>query len=100
MDKGWGDKKLENIADVINERPQVNIQIKVIGCSGVSEGSMRMMKAVVAKAAPAIAAPGVHPTQYHAQDELANYEFGYQNPNSAPSPALTGTSTDTASSRR
>lgn len=39
--------------------------------------------AVVAKAAPAIAAPGVHATQYHAQDELANYEFGYQNPNSA-----------------
>merc|ERR1719361_3394645 len=39
--------------------------------------------AVVAKAAPAIAAPGVHATQYHAQDELKNYEFGYQNPNSA-----------------
>ena len=39
--------------------------------------------AVVAKAAPAIAAPGVHATQYHAQDELSNYEFGYQNPNSA-----------------
>ena len=39
--------------------------------------------AVVAKAAPAVAAPGVHATQYHAQDELRNYEFGYQNPNSA-----------------
>ena len=38
--------------------------------------------AVVAKAAP-VAAPGVHATQYHAQDELSNYEFGYQNPNSA-----------------
>ena len=37
--------------------------------------------AVVAKAAPAAA--GVHATQYHAQDELSNYEFGYQNPNSA-----------------
>ena len=39
--------------------------------------------AVVAKAAPAVTAPGVHATQYHAQDELRNYEFGYQNPNSA-----------------
>ena len=38
---------------------------------------------VAVAAAPAIAAPGVHATQYHAQDELRNYEFGYQNPNSA-----------------
>ena len=38
--------------------------------------------AVVAKAAP-VAAPGVHATQYHAQDELKNFEFGYKNPNSA-----------------
>ena len=38
--------------------------------------------AIVAKAAP-VAAPGVHATQYHAQDELRNYEFGYANPNSA-----------------
>ena len=30
-----------------------------------------------------MAAPGVHASLYHAQDELGNYEFGYQNPNSA-----------------
>lgn len=32
------------------------------------------------QAAPA---PGVHATQYHAQDEFGNVVYGYSNPNSA-----------------
>ena len=32
---------------------------------------------------PAAPAPGVHATQYHAQDEFGNVIYGYSNPNSA-----------------
>jgi len=33
--------------------------------------------------APVNAPAGVHAFQYHAQDELSNYRYGYANPNSA-----------------
>merc|ERR1712177_76911 len=39
---------------------------------------------IVAKAAPVPAVPVVK-TQFHAQDELGNYAYGYDNPNSAAS---------------
>merc|ERR1712066_380015 len=38
---------------------------------------------IKAAAAPAAAPAGVHAFQYHAQDELSNYQYGYKNPNSA-----------------
>ena len=33
--------------------------------------------------APVAAPAGVHAFQYHAQDELSNYRYGYANPTSA-----------------
>ena len=42
-----------------------------------------MFLAKAATATAPVAPAGVHAFQYHAQDELSNYQYGYKNPNSA-----------------
>ncbi len=64
-------------AAIHHAAPAVAVKAAHIAAPAVA---VKAAPAIAVKAAPAPAAPGVHATQYHAQDEFGNFEFGYDNP--------------------